>query len=169
MDVSIWYLDLDTLSWFFHFQRVRDIFFEVVSKCQKRQQQEFVWYMYFVHRLLRRWFGWSGWNGWFRVCRKKHTLLLVGDIWKQVYHNFFYFFREATFWKAPRLRGHRAFGVLLAQMVWGKLFFVIFFFQWSIRLARPGWSVGNKGLIDNYYGYHVRKTKRNLGGPKGFG
>ena len=78
MDVSIWYLDLDTLSWFFHFQRVRDIFFEVVSKCQKRQQQEFVWYMYFVHRLLRRWFGWSGWNGWFRVCIKKTHLASCG-------------------------------------------------------------------------------------------
>ena len=111
------------------------------------------------------WVKWMKWMIW--GLQKKTHIASCG--WYLKASLSYFFFREATFWKAPRLRGHRAFGVLLAQMVWGKLFFVIFFFQRSIRLARPGWSVGNKGLIDNYYGYHVRKTKRNLGGPKGFG
>ena len=51
----------------------------------------------------------------------------------------------------------------------GQTFFCNFLVSKINKACQARMVCGNKGFIDNYYGYHVRKTKRNLGGPKGFG
>ena len=77
---------------------------------------------------------WVKWIKWMIYCLQKkntHYFLWVISESKSIIH-FFYFFREGTFLKAPPLCGHCAFGVLLAQMIWGKHFLS------SPRAKRPG-------------------------------